>query len=145
MTDAAVFGLQDIRIVVNDADDSEQEVTANVRALLTEIATLLNDYLSTGTSSSIDLRSLPLLPGEYESIKTILGKGEVQATIDTLGVTSIYETVLSGVWWVAHDNETESRIAETIEITAMPDILKSQPADIAAAHTALRAQLADWD
>jgi hypothetical protein len=139
-----MFGLQDIEINVIEKNPTDQQVSANVRALLNEIATLLQDFIDNGNTSSIDLHSLPLLPGEYDAIKTILGEGEVQAHVETLGTTIIYETVVSGVWWVAHTNESDERIAEHIEITTIPEILKSQHADVIAAHTALQDQLTDW-
>ena len=136
--------LQNISVTVMDTYSREQDVTENLRALLTEISSMLTMLINDGNSSSIDLHSLPLLPGEHETIKTILGEGEVAATLHALGSTTIYETVLSGVWWITHDNENGERIAETIEITRMPEILKSQPMDIEAAETALQQQLQEW-
>ena len=139
--------LSDIPIVVNYTEDNEVEVevTENVRALLTQISSMLSALIHDDMIDSIDLHSLPLLPGEHEAIKTILGQGEVNASFNSLGVTSIYETTLAGVWWVTHNNENDDCIAETIEITTIPAILESQHDDIENAHTALEDQLKEWN
>lgn len=139
--------LSDIPVMVNYSDDNEAgiEVTENVRALLTEIASMLSALINDDMVDSIDIHSLPLLPGEHEAIQTILGQGEVKANFDSLGTTTIYETALAGVWWVTHNNEDGDCIAETIEITTIPAILESQHADIEDAHTALQEQLKEWN
>jgi len=142
-------GLPDIPVTVNFSNDNhsetEYEVTDNVRALLTEISSMLSALINDDMVDSIDIHSLPLLPGEHEAIKTILGQGEVRASFDSLGTTTIYETALAGVWWVTHNNEDGDCIAETIEITTIPAILESQHDDIEAAHLALQEQLQEWN
>lgn len=136
--------LQNIPVAIMSTIPEQQDVSPNVRALLTEISSMLATLINENTTDSIDLHSLPLLPGEYETIKTILGKGEITASLDSLGSSQIYETVLPGVWWIIHDNEQADRMTEVIEITRVPSILKSQHMDIEAAHTALQQQLQEW-
>ena len=139
-------GFPDIPVMVNYSDgEAGVEVTENVRALLTEISSMLSALINDDIIDSIDIHSLPLLPGEREAIQTILGQGEVKASFDSLGETTIYETALAGVWWVSHNNEEDDCIAETIEITTIPAILESQHDDIENAHTALEEQLQEWN
>ena len=140
-------GITDIPIMVkySEVNDTEYEVTDNVRALLTEISSMLAALINDDKIDSIDIHSLPLLPGEHEAIQSILGQGEINANFNSLGSTTIYETALAGVWWVTHNNENEDCIAETIEITTIPAILESQLADIEVACEALQEQLNDWD
>ena len=140
-------GLSDIPVMVNYSDDNETgvEVTENVRALLTQISSMLSALINDDMIDSIDIHSLPLLPGEHEAIQTILGQGEVKANFDSLGTTTIYETALAGIWWVTHNNEEGDCIAETIEITTIPAILESQHDDIENACTALQEQLKEWN
>ncbi|HEB67390.1 MAG TPA: hypothetical protein ENI93_05540 [Gammaproteobacteria bacterium] len=116
----------------------------NVLALLHEIAGLLERLVDTGESGSIDLRGLPLLPGERDALKTVLGEGEVRATLDALGETAIHETRLAGVWWVSHCDRNGEQIAEFIEVTRVPVILQSDSRDVRDAGEVLRAQLAEW-
>jgi len=140
-------GITDIPIMVkySEVNDTEYEVTDNVRALLTEISSMLAALINDDKIDSIDIHSLPLLPGEHEAIQSILGQGEINANFNSLGSTTIYETALAGVWWVTHNNENDDCIAETIEITTIPAILESQLADIEVACEALQEQLNDWD
>lgn len=140
-------GLPNIPVTVNYSNDNEAEVeiTENVRALLTQFSSMLSALINDDMIDSIDIHSLPLLPGEHEAIQTILGQGEVKASFSSLGTTTIYETALAGVWWVTHNNENDDCIAETIEITTIPAILESQHDDIEVAHAALQEQLKEWN
>lgn len=135
-------GLHDIPVTV--VPKVTEQVTANVQAILTEITSMLAALIEQDKSDAIDLRSLPLLPGELEAIKVILGEGEISLSFDSLGPTKIYETALGGVWWIHHLDENGNTISELIEITRVPDIIKSQPVDIAAAHAALSEQITEW-
>jgi len=143
-------GLDDIRIDVVDVDESEGGLRDNVRAILQEIATLLNSQLESGASVAngetvaIDIRSLPLLPGDYEALEDALGTGEVSAEFDGgFGPTEIFETGISGVWWIKHFNEEGEIGAEFIEIARIPDILLSQEEDMRDDLQALRERLHD--
>jgi hydrogenase-1 operon protein HyaF len=120
--------LKGIPIAVAD-DAAGLTLSGNAVPILYEIHSLLGDLVESGKSASIDLRSLPLLPGDYEKLKEVLGQGEVSATIDAMGPTQVRETVVHGVWWVTHYNSDETIIAEFIEVTTMPEILRTHPAD----------------
>jgi len=78
----------------------------------------------------IDLQCLPLAPGEEERIEEVLGQGEVRAEIDALGPTIIQETSYPGVWLVTHRNTEQAVVGRFIEVTHIPELLKSQQADI---------------
>jgi len=101
----------------------------NAMPLLHEVEVLLNDLLTTGKPASIDLRSLPMLPTDYEKLREALGDGEVSATIEAMGPTRVRETAFHGVWWVTHYNSEDAVIAEFIEVTYVPEILRTHPAD----------------
>ena len=106
------------------------ELTWNVKPLLHEIRHALQELLRSGESSIIDLRSIPLAPGEEETIINTLGRGEVHARLDVLGPSVIYETQYTGVWLVTHYNDNDSIVSRFIEVTDMPDVLKSQAEDM---------------
>jgi hydrogenase-1 operon protein HyaF len=120
--------LKGIPIAVAD-DVTVLTLSGNTDPILHEIQSLLNDLVTSGKSASIDLRSMPLLPGDYEKLKEVLGQGEVSATIDAMGPTQVRETAVHGVWWVTHYNSDETIVAEFIEVTTMPEILRTHPAD----------------
>lgn len=132
--------LQDIgvSVVASDVGDA----VANTQAILHEIAALLTTLTERGTPGSIDLRSLPLLPGEYEALTEILGSGEVRAEIEAAGPTEVRETAFHGVWWVTHRSHAGDVTAEFIEVTHCPEILRTHPDDARAAVAALRRRLA---
>jgi hydrogenase-1 operon protein HyaF len=105
-------------------------LTHNVRPLLNEIRHALEKLLATGESSAIDLRSIPLAPGEEDQIVEALGEGELSAELDAMGPSEIRETGYPGVWLVTHYNADRQLMGKFIEITRVPDLLKSQDADI---------------
>ena len=132
--------LQNIPVSVESV---EEYSIGNLRALLAEIATLLEEFTRDGTCGNIDLNSLPFAPGEYEQLRQLLGQGEVSVHIEAVGPSEIIETRYPGVWWATHYNVEGDIVADTLEITDIPEIIKSQSADIATGLELLRAQLND--
>ena len=117
------------------------ELTWNVKPILHEIRHALFELLDSGNTSIIDLRSIPLAPGEEQTIINALGQGEVHARLDALGRSDIVETMYSGVWLVTHYNENEAVVGRFIEITELPAILKSQREDMSDALKELTQEL----
>ena len=76
------------------------DLTWNVTPLLHEVKHALKKLIEDGESSIIDLRSIPLAPGEENKILQTLGEGEVHVELNALGKSAIYETHYSGVWVV---------------------------------------------
>ena len=113
------------------------EMTQNVRPLLHEIKHALDSLIETGKSTIIDLRSIPLAPGEEDKILNTLGQGEVKAQLDALGLSEVIETQSAGVWTVTHYNDEDQIISRFIEVTTMPELLCSQTEDIMAAYSRL--------
>lgn len=121
-------------------EDTEQYSIGSLRAILSEIATHLEKLAQDGTTGSIDLNSLPFAPGEYDQLRLLLGEGEVKAHIEALGPSDFVETRYPGVWWVTHYNVEGDIVADSIEITTIPELLKSQPEDISMGLELIRAQ-----
>ena len=130
-------GSVEFNIQIDDA------LTHNVKPLLHEIKHGLDNLIETGKSTIIDLRSIPLAPGEEEKILNTLGQGEVQAQLNALGLSEISETQYAGVWIVTHYNDEQHIISRFIEVTTMPEILCSQTEDIMEAYSRLTLDLAD--
>lgn len=130
MTEAALFNIQ-----IGD------DLTYNVKPLLYEIRHALQRLLEDGETSIIDLRSIPLAPGEEDTIMSTLGTGEIQAKLNALGESEIFETAYAGVWVVTHYNDEGHIISRFIEVTTMPAILCSQTEDISNACTRLTSHL----
>ncbi len=119
------------------------ELTQNVKPLLHEIKHALDNLIETGQTSIIDLRSIPLAPGEEDKILSTLGQGEVLAQLNALGLSEVIETQYAGVWLVTHYNDENNIISRFIEVTTMPEILCSQTEDIMKAYSSLSLDLAE--
>ena len=119
------------------------ELTQNVKPLLHEIKHALDNLIETGQTSIIDLRSIPLAPGEEDKILSTLGQGEVLAKLNALGLSEVIETQYAGVWLVTHYNDENTIISRFIEVTTMPEILCSQTEDIMKAYSSLSLDLAE--
>lgn len=121
------------------------QLTWNARPILFEVRHALEALLETGQTSIIDLRSIPLAPGEEEIIIDTLGQGEVNARLSALGPSEIYETRFTGVWLITHFNEDKAVVSRFIEITRLPDILRSQIEDMSNALNDLTRELGTQD
>ncbi|MGD2138604.1 MAG: hydrogenase expression/formation protein [Gammaproteobacteria bacterium] len=117
-------------------------MTRNVEPLLHEIRHAVTRWLDSGEATSIDLRGIPMAPGEEQRIIDTLGTGEVQASMTALGPSEIVETRFPGVWRVTHYNSENEVIGKFIEICDMPQVLKAQTEDIREGLAQLTAQLA---
>ena len=104
--------------------------TGNVLPLLNEIRHALKRLLDEKQSTTLDLRGIPMAPGEEASILAQLGEGEVRAVITAMGPSEIMETRYPGVWLVTHFNVDEEIVGRFIEVINIPDILKSQQEDM---------------
>lgn len=116
----------------------------NALPVLHEVETLLVRLLATGEGGAIDLRSLPMAPGDYEVLRGVLGCGEVAATINVLGPTRVCETEVHGVWWLTHRDSDGEVISELIEVTFVPEILKTHPEDAESGLSELRDRIAQF-
>jgi len=117
--------------------------TLNVQPLLHEIRHALAQLLEQGKETVIDLRGIPLAPGEEVAIEQALGEGEVRATLSALGPSEIRETSFPGVWLVTHYNNDNQIVGKYVEVTAVPALLMSQTEDMAAGLERLKARLLD--
>lgn len=109
--------------------DPGSAVTGNVTPLLHEIRHALKRYIGDAGSTVIDLRSIPMGPGEEDRLLEMLGRGEVRIRLDSLGPSDIIETGIPGVWLVTHHNAANEIIGRFIEICDCPSIVATQQAD----------------
>ena len=135
-------GLNGIGLVVEDRR-SEPTEWGNALPILHEIRHGLRRLNETDEPTLIDLHALPFGPGDEERLLALLGRGEVEAQIDALGPTRVWESAFPGVWLVDHRNAEDERLALHIEISRIPEILRSQSEDIADAIVRLDARIAD--
>lgn len=128
-------------IGIKVVDEGRHGSNENAKALLHEIGNLLQQLLDKGETGVIDLRAIPLTPGEYHYLETVLGEGELFAELKALGGSTVRETAIPGVWWIVHYSSNGDVMADLLEVTAIPEILKSNPVDIKDGLASLRKQL----
>jgi|APFre7841882724_1041349.scaffolds.fasta_scaffold03143_4 hydrogenase-1 operon protein HyaF len=117
-------------------------LTPRVRALLAEIAQLVDGLARNGGDARVDLRSPPLSDGDRAALEAALGRGAVSARVDAARTTDVRETHFPGVWWVTHREEHAAVVAEFIEVCVVPEILATPAEDIARGLAELRARTA---
>jgi hydrogenase-1 operon protein HyaF len=105
--------------------------TGLAEAILEEIAELLQRLIETGEEGAIDLRGLPMTDTDRHRLKERLGSGEVRATLDVAGPSTVEETAIPGVWWVRHEGADRRVANEQIAVTRIPAILITHPEDLA--------------
>jgi len=122
---------------------SDELITGNVTPIINEIRHALKKLLDEGEATIIDLRAMPMGPGEEQQLESLLGIGEVTAKIDAMGPSTVNETLFAGVWLVTHRNTEDAILGKFIEITRYPSILESQTEDMRSALKALPDLLAE--
>lgn len=115
---------------LNIALEITEPKTGLTKAVLNELIEQLQIFADTGIPHVIDLTSLPMNTSDKQELQTVLGQGEVNITLSTIGDSLIYETGYSGIWWIKHFTADQVLVSERIEITMFPEIIKSHPDDI---------------
>lgn len=105
--------------------------TGNALPVIHEIRHALGHLLKTGHGTTIDLSAIPFGPGDQEHLLEFLGRGEVSATVNSLGNTLITETAFPGVWLVDYLSPRGQRLAWHIEITCLPSLLATPRDELA--------------
>lgn len=111
---------------------------ASAQAIISEVEACALRFAETGEETSIDLRCLKAMPGERDILLTLLGRGEVSATIRAMGPSEVHETSVPCVWWVRHRNADEEIVGELIEISRIPEVMLGDPRVVARGLKALR-------
>lgn len=106
--------------------------SGNIPLLLNELRHALTRLTDSGETTCIDLRGLPLAPGELDALQQQLGCGEVRAELDALGRSEIAETDYAGIWRVIHYNSSGEVVGYFLEVTTVPDLLRTPLADLPA-------------
>jgi hydrogenase-1 operon protein HyaF len=114
---------------------------ANALPLLHEIRHALGALASGGEARVIDLMAIPFGPGDEDLLLQVLGKGEVEASIDALGTSRVWESAYPGVWLLDHRDAEGRRIAFQVQVNTVPDILLTPAGDMAEAAERLDERL----
>ena len=116
--------------------------SGNVPLLLNEVRHALERLLANGTTHAIDVRAIPLGPGEEERLLEALGRGELHAEFESLGRSEVQECAYPGVWCITHYNEAGHVAGRYVEVTFTPALLASPAEDVRTGLERLAAELA---
>jgi hydrogenase-1 operon protein HyaF len=101
----------------------------------------LAQLVELGEPTQIDLSREPLRACDVDRLLQWLGRGEVEARIEALGVTQVRETALAGVWLVDHRDAEDRRLTLQVEIAHCPEILPTAQEDLTQALAKLQGSL----
>ena len=119
--------------------------TGNALPVLHEIRHALAELIESNKTAVIDLGAIPFALGDERVLDSILGDGEVHAVLKTLGESHVRETSIYGVWRVDHMDASGEYQSRFIEVTYLPEILKTHFTDAATGLETLTARLNEED
>ena len=118
-------------IPIHFVPPGEAGLSGNAPPLLHELLEMVRRLLDTGETSAIDLSALPLTPADLDWLREKLGQGEIAATLQASGESTLAETGCSGIWWITHRNEQGTITSQFIEVAFVPELVKAHPQDVA--------------
>ncbi len=128
-------------IAIREEKSEVQASAANSVPVLHEVRHALRRLIQERQPTVIDLGAIPFGPGDEAELMAVLGRGEIEATLDALGSSHITETSYPGVWLVDHRNAEDERTGFYIEVTEIPEILRAPRDDVVEGLDRLEAQL----
>lgn len=140
-------GLDQMSVTIASGEGSGHSCRRTVRdhgtalPILHQVRHALERLIATGEETRIDLNAMPFGPGDLEHLTALLGRGEVEATVEALGPTHVQETAIPGVWLVDYRSSETQRLTLQIEVAPVPEILRPQPQDLTSAIATLDARL----
>jgi hydrogenase-1 operon protein HyaF len=137
-----VAGNDTARQALRSIEVRVEQSSGNLEPLLNEIRHAVAVLLGEGRTTCIDLKGIPLAPGEEERILEVLGTGEARVELSIMGSSQVVETSFPGVWVVTHHDAQGALLTRFVEIARVPDIVCSQDVDIAAGLARLTESLA---
>lgn len=116
----------------------------NALPILVELEAAVAEYKANGTQHSINLSLLPLSDEEIEFIDARLGRGPVDILSRSYGKCQIISTLTANVWWVRYYNSMGTPILNTLEVVAVPEVVKAAGEDLADSCHRLKEILAPY-
>jgi hydrogenase-1 operon protein HyaF len=114
-------------------DVSEPDPSLDVQnaiPILVELESALASYAETGERYSINLSLLPLSVAEVEFLDQRLGRGPVDVLSRAYGKCQVISTQTPNIWWVRYYNAMDSLILNTLEVSAIPEVVCAAPEDL---------------
>jgi len=116
---------------VDTSEDDGSADVPNAMPILVELADRCDLYEGNGNKHTINLTLLPLSLDELEYLDGRLGRGPVDILSRAYGKCQVISTMAANVWWVRFYNSMGTLILNSLEISAVPDVVAAAPEDLA--------------
>ena len=102
----------------------------NAKALLVELQAHSERFAQTGEAHSINLSLLPLSEAELEFLDAHLGRGPIDILSRSYGKCQVISTRSPNVWWVRFYNSMGTLVLNSLEVAAVPEVVRAAPEDL---------------
>lgn len=115
---------------IDTSRPASAEAVASAMPILVEVQASAEAYAANGTPHSINLSLLPLSESEIEFLDERLGRGAIDVLSRGYGKCQVISTAAPNVWWVRYYNSMGTPILNSIEVTAIPEIIVAADEDL---------------
>jgi hydrogenase-1 operon protein HyaF len=116
----------------------------NAAPILVELAEAARRYATDGTEHSINFSLLPTTAEELQFIENRLGHGPVNILSRAYGNCQVISTLTPHTWWVRYYNGMDKLILNSVEVVAVPGVVRAAEEDLQDSATRLQQVLAPY-
>jgi hydrogenase-1 operon protein HyaF len=102
----------------------------NALPILVELQSYSAQYEESSTVHVINLTLLPVSAADLEFLDQRLGRGPVDTLSRAYGKCQVINTLTPNVWWVRYYNSMGTLILNTLEVVAVPAVIRAAPEDL---------------
>jgi hydrogenase-1 operon protein HyaF len=132
-------------VVEIDASPPEHaDEVQNALPILIELQAHAASATGNGRQHAINLSLLPLSEADIDFLDTRLGRGPIEILSRGYGKCEVLSTRTPGVWWVRYYNSMGTMILNSLEVTAVPEVVTAADEDLRDSGDRLRQILASY-
>ena len=117
-------------MAIDISEPAEPESVLNALAILVELETHAAAFDRDGAAHAINLSLLPLTDDDLEFLEQRLGRGAVDVLSSAYGTCQVTSTLVPNVWWVRYFNSMGTPILSSLEVVAVPVVVKAAVEDL---------------
>lgn len=117
---------------------------ANALPILVELDEAVRRHAENGAEHSINFSLLPTTAEELEFIDARLGRGPVNILSNAYGKCQVLSTLTPNTWWVRYYNGMGKLILNSIEVVAVPGVVRAAVEDLRDSAVRLQEILAPY-
>lgn len=116
----------------------------NALPILVELQAHAASATGNGRQHAINLSLLPLSEADIDFLDERLGRGPIEILSRGYGNCEVISTGTAGVWWVRYYNSMGTMILNSLEVTAVPEVVTAADEDLQDSRDRLRQILAPY-